>query len=55
MYRNYPIVIMCEDNDFDLRLSYYIFMLGSVDGYVIHFDFDKIDYIGNKRRNVGEK
>lgn len=55
VYRNYPIVIMCKDNDFELKLSYYILMLGKVDGYVIHFDFDKIDAIGNKRRNVGEK
>jgi len=55
VYRNYPIVIMCKDIDFELKLSYYIFMLGNVDGYVIHFDFDRIDAIGNKRRNVGEK
>jgi len=42
VYRNYPIVIMCEDSYYELRLSYYILMLGSNDGYVIHFDFGKI-------------
>jgi len=55
LYRNYPIVIMCKDSDFELKLSYYILMLGKVDGYVIHFDFDKIDAMGNRCRNVGEK
>ena len=55
VYRNYPIVIMCEDGYYELRLDYYILMLGNNDGYVIHFDFDKINAVEDKHRNGGEE